>query len=306
MDVALLNFESGGLEKQSRGVWDFNRLARLLAPTVDQPPHILALMEAKEYGLWGQIGLFGAANTLSRLYRRPYEGRLGFIPRGLYGPALFYDTSRVRIDVWGDAHETVPDDQRNMARAHLVGSDQPLRIVLAHWDYDDGNSRLRQAKAISRYGLDSMPTLIAGDLNSTASRPELDTRDWNEAPIRVRQRTGWQPDGPDGAWRADTRAIDHLIGDWRPAESRRDAGSGFSAVCEIARNTGTSAYEAFRPTINNGEDAGGGIVVDWLLVNQAWQKVFPFKPGSYHVHVPALSDGEHWDSDHRLVTASFQ
>lgn len=305
LDVALLNFEGGGLIRPHRGIYNFRRLERLLSPIVDQPPMLLPMMEAKEYGLWGEHGLFGAANTLTDLFGIAYEGRLGVHERGLYGPALFYDPNRVRLDYWGGDDPTVPEDRRNTAIIHLRGSEQPLRIVLAHWDYASGDRRLEQAKLIGHHGHSEMPTLLAGDLNSTASRPELDRRDWDLCPHGLRSRAGWQPDGPAGPWRADTRAIDHLIGRWVPQDDERAEGSDFFAVCEIAHDLGLPGDKSFECTVNNGDGVGGGFLVDWLLINRAWWRKHPMAAGQYAVHVPADPGAEGWDSDHRLVTTSF-
>jgi hypothetical protein len=52
------------------------------------------------------------------------------------------------------------------------------------------------------------------------------------------------------------------------------------------------------PTVNTGVDAGGGLLIDWLLVNDAMRPYV--EPGSYRVHVPHEVAG----SDHRAVTAA--
>jgi hypothetical protein len=52
-------------------------------------------------------------------------------------------------------------------------------------------------------------------------------------------------------------------------------------------------------TVNTGVDAGGGLLIDWLLVND---KMWPYvDPSSYRVHLPDRAA----TSDHRLVTAAL-
>jgi len=56
------------------------------------------------------------------------------------------------------------------------------------------------------------------------------------------------------------------------------------------------------PTVNEDVDAGGGLLIDWILVNEAMHK--HVIPDSYQVHI---SDERYPPpSDHRLVTAAME
>ncbi|BCL14647.1 hypothetical protein [Micromonospora sagamiensis] len=141
-----------------------------------------------------------------------------------------------------------------------------------------------------------MPVIVGGDLNSTASGPHLPQRDWAAAGYRARAQKARQH--PDGTWTADTDAVDHLIGRWNPDTHRRDDGCGFHAVAELA--WAANPHTALLPTVNDGINAGGSLLIDWLLANTAMRT--HVDPGSYRVHVPAQRP---YPSDHRLVTATL-
>ena len=55
------------------------------------------------------------------------------------------------------------------------------------------------------------------------------------------------------------------------------------------------------PTVNGNVDAGGGLLIDWLLVNEAMKK--HVIQASYKVHTP--DERYQPPSDHRLVTAAI-
>jgi hypothetical protein len=67
---------------------------------------------------------------------------------------------------------------------------------------------------------------------------------------------------PDGRWGPDTRAIDYLIGEWDEATGQRTGGCGLHAVAEMAWRADPS--QPILPTVNDGVDPGGGLLIDWL------------------------------------------
>jgi hypothetical protein len=55
------------------------------------------------------------------------------------------------------------------------------------------------------------------------------------------------------------------------------------------------------PTVNEGADAGGGLLIDWLLVNDMMKPHVLAETYQVHVPDPILPP----PSDHRLVTVSL-
>lgn len=167
-----------------------------------------------------------------------------------------------------------------------------MRVIEAH-----------QTKAI----VSGPPTLLAGDLNNAASGPHVDMN-WDLASDRLRMTKAKML--ADGTYAADTLAMDLMLGDWdeirrsrtnQVRELSRQA-IGWHALAELAYHSGTSAEEAFKPTVNRSSEQGGGLLIDWLLVNNAWKE--GLVAGSYQVHEP--SDLKAHPSDHRLVTATLE
>jgi hypothetical protein len=136
-----------------------------------------------------------------------------------------------------------------------------------------------------------------GDLNATASGAHLPQRDWMTAPFASRSHKGML--GPDGKWGPDTRAVDHLIGTWDERARQRRDGCGLHAIAEMAWRQDPT--RPILPTVNEGVDAGGALLIDWLLVNHAMQP--HVLTGTYQVHIP--DPGHLAPSDHRLVTVTL-
>jgi hypothetical protein len=143
--------------------------------------------------------------------------------------------------------------------------------------------------------------------------------DWSRANSRLRKTKGLLL--PSGEWVDDTRAMDLMLGAWDETTERRAAVAysvgqtlagqtllqpaiGWHALAELASQSGTPKEQAFMPTVNRGPEHGGGMLIDWLLVNNEWQE--GLVPGSYQVHAPESSDHREHPSDHRLVTAKLQ
>jgi len=308
LHCALLNLEGGALVKEpdtedvclSRR-YEFGRLRRLFAPAAEQPPHVIVLNEAKEFGYYGRTALNFAAEVLSTTLGRRYVGLAGSLPVGQFGPAMFYDASTLTLDYWGDDHDTVPLDKRNLARLHVFGKHGTDFAVLGeHLPFWSWRERLSRVEYISGYGQSSMPLLLAGDLIETASGPHLPQRDWNAPGITNRHHKGKKT---DGVWGPRTTSLDLLIGQWNggPAGYREEPEAGFYPVEEAAGVTGPQAEAALLATVNDGVDVGGGLLIDWALANKAWRE--GVVAGSVRVAIPPTECSS--DSNHRLKTWSM-
>ncbi|WP_199512198.1 hypothetical protein [Nucisporomicrobium flavum] len=95
----------------------------------------------------------------------------------------------------------------------------------------------------------------------------------------------------------DTDAVDHLIGRWDDDTGTRVDGGGFHAIAELAWNADRTGKLA--PTVIDEPGEGGGLLIDWLLVNEAMRT--HVDASTYRVHIPAGPP----PSDHYLVSATF-
>jgi hypothetical protein len=305
LSLAAYNYENGGLRPPMG--YDFRPLQHAFSD-VDEPPALVLFCEAKRYRDNGNEGLHAAAEALTDELGVPYVGALGWLTRGPLPPAIFYNPDLLTLRRWwhpGDPGNY--DDQRNVAHFAVRGSGPgpdartEFLAFVQHWDYRSGAIRRQEAERIGRYGKQTLPVIGGGDLNATASGAHLPQRDWMAADYADRSQKGIpNPNhtGTDDEWVPDTAAVDHLIGRWDPTHQHRVEGCGFHAVAELAWHANPRL--PLLPTVNDGIDAGGGLLIDWLLVNDA---MLPHLiPDTYRVHVP---DGPPYPSDHRLVTAAI-
>ncbi|WP_285685457.1 endonuclease/exonuclease/phosphatase family protein [Actinoplanes sp. NBRC 103695] len=307
-----LNFQSGGARTSGKLDYDFTRLHRLAAPLVEpqlspaasMPVAIFALCEAKGWAADANHGLLAASDVLSATLGRPYAAKMLPFDRGPIGPALFYDPTLVAPVAWHGGGYPDFDDKAGVIRFRTVHTDQHLVVIVRHWNPRSPQIRLEEARLLGSYG-DGFPdpVFVMGDLNATATGSHWPRRDWTKAPYIARDAKAIRM--PDGAWVDATDAIHHLIGEWEWDEfgkqGRRTDGCGFWAMPEVAYATGTPAGEAFMATVNRDIDAGGGQIIDHCLVTRPQLYV----PGTYRVHVPTEQHDGRWDSDHRLVEATF-
>jgi len=306
VSIGLFNYENGG--RTASGGYEFTQLQQAFTPVEAEAPDIILINEAKGWKTDGHTALHMAVNVLSEKLRRPYVGEVGYGIRGdATTPALMYDPRTVRLDFWGD-ESAANEDKRNFAKMHTLGKNAAkFCISIQHWHPDDGSLRISEAhqtKAI----VSGPPTLLGGDLNNAASGPHVDMN-WSLASDRMRMTKAMLR--PDGTYTTDTSAMDLMLGDWDPVKKRRTKYAralsrqaiGWHALAELAYQSGTSTEEAFKPTVNRGSEQGGGLLIDWLLVNNAWKE--GLVPGSYHVHTPSGKPGN-YPSNHRLVTASLK
>ena len=302
VNLALLNFEAGGLRRPGQ---DRDLQLHIDAFHLTEPAPALLLNEAKYWREDGSRPLHQAAELLADRFDTPYVGLLGHDPDSPMPPAIIYDPTVLILRTWpeaGDPHLFA--DKRNVAFFAVrdsgdVGIDRvEFGAAVTHWTPHCGIRRRQQAALLDRYGTTRQPVIIGGDLNSTASGPHLPQRDWAVADYRTRAQKGRQL--PDGTWTADTDAVDHLIGSWNPHHQQRIDGCGFHALADLAWHTNPGV--PLLPTVNDDEDidVGGGLLIDWLLVNNA---MLPhIVTDSYRVHTPR---DEPPPSDHRLVTATL-
>jgi hypothetical protein len=300
--IALINYRDGG--RKPTGSYDFRPLQQIFADTAEVPA-LIGYCEAKNWRDHAGEAKYAAAEALSDQLRVPYVVELGWMPRGPMPPAIFYNPNLLVLRRWWQADDPGGyDDQRNTARFAVRGSSPTAdgrREFLAfvhHFPALSGDQRLEDARRVGRYGdTQPLPVIGGGDLNATASGGHLPQRDWLAAPFHARTHKGVP--GPDGTWGPDTRALDHLIGVWDDTKQERVGGCGLHAVAELAWHHHPG--RPILPTVNDGIDPGGGLLIDWLLVNDAMRPHLDVD--SYQVHIPSPSGP--LPSDHRLVTVAI-
>lgn len=305
ISFGLFNYENGG--RKSNGSHDFARLKEAFSGKGIEPPSIILINEAKGWQRDGNAMLHTAVNALSEQLKRPYAGEIGYGIRGdATTPALIYDPRVVRLDFWGN-DSALNKDKRNFGKMHTVGRKAARFCVsIQHWQPGDGSLRTAEAHQTKSI-VSGPPTLLGGDLNNSASGPHVDM-DWTKAPRNLRASKATLL--PDGSYAADTTAMDLMLGDWDYEKDRRTnrvqalarQAIGWNALAEIAYHNGTPAEEAFKPTVNRGPETGGGLLIDWLLVNDEWKE--GLVANTYKVHEPANRSSP--PSDHRLVTARME
>lgn len=297
---ALMNYENGGLTGVSdddlsleRGRWDLNGLRDSFL-SMPFAPDVICINEAKEWDMWGGRALRTVTRMLGSMFEQPYVGEVGWSPLGKFGPALLYNPNSVHLDYWGNVDPTVPWDKRNLARFRLHRRlEMKFQVLLDHWPFWSGEARTERAKFIGKLGESRHKVVWLGDFNSTASGPHWPQRAWSvlspaDAHHKGRLRA-------DGRFDADTAALDYLIGSW--TEQGRVNGVGFHAIPELAWLQGMAADKVLIPTVNDGIDAGGGLLIDFAVVNDSWRH--GLVPDTFHIHVPDGSTREDFPSDHR-------
>jgi endonuclease/exonuclease/phosphatase family metal-dependent hydrolase len=219
---------------------------------------------------------------------------VGQLFTGPLGTAVIYDPTVLCLDA---TEEPYFEDKRNLAQFRLRADlTYRLHVFVEHWSYADSEQRLARAKLLARYGTSPIPTVLAGDANSSSSGPHLPHIDWNAVPVNVRDHKGRQH--TDGTWSADTRALDRLIGAWDTTLGRRVSGAGFHHVAELDPH----APNPLPPTVNG----GSGLHIDHILANEALLATADVVPGSYRVHIPTSTNPTDWSSDHRRVSCTLR
>jgi hypothetical protein len=285
LTVSLFNYENGGFRDGAGH--DFTGLRA--AFTDDPDPDLIVVNEAKYWTDRGEYPLLTALAELATLTGRPYVGR---VCEGVLAPAVAYDPRVLRLRrgedrSFVDKHGRMEFDATTGWRRFVVRAE--------HWPFWSGDRRLDRAVMLARHGTDPTPTLVAGDLNSTASGPHLPAVDWQTVPVGVRDYTGLR--APDGTWGPDTRAVDRLIGAWDTKTAGRVDGAGFHSAAELDP-------QAPRPLPATTNDGGSGLHIDHILINDAWRAHGGgVVPGSYQVHIPR--PGLPAPSDHRRVTVTL-
>lgn len=300
VEVALFNFRGGG--RRPDRSYDFSALQDAFR-AVETPPALILLCEARGYRDQAGAAKYAAAEALSDQLGVPYVAEIGSVPRGPLPPAIFYNPDILVLRSWWQPDDPgVFDDQRNVARFAVRDSatiSEPRTEFLTfvhHFEPLSGDARMLEARRLARYGHHQrLPVIGGGDLNATASGEYLPQRDWTAVPVSQRPHKGILD--PDGNWAADTRAVDYLIGVWDHETRQRRDGCGFQAIADMHW---LATKEPVAPTVNPGVDAGGGLLIDWLLVNDLMAP--HVVAGSYRVHIPDPDRPP--PSDHRLVTAT--
>jgi hypothetical protein len=303
INCALFNYKEGG--RRHDGSYDFRLLQHAFAQ-IEEVPSLVLFCEAKNYRDHAGEAKYAAAEALSDELGVPIVAELGSMARAPMPPAIFYDPTKLVLRRWWQQDDPgAYDDQRNVAtfavredRREIAESRREFRAVVHHFEPLSGEARLEAARRLGRYGdKEPLPVIGGGDLNATASGPHLPQRVWPEAAFSACSHKGIQQS--DGSWQPDTRALDHLIGAWEEGTQQRRGGCGFRAVAEMAWQADPT--RPILPTVNDGVDKGGGLLIDWLLANDVMAPHVDVD--SYTVHVPER--GYPYPSDHRLVTVAF-
>jgi endonuclease/exonuclease/phosphatase family metal-dependent hydrolase len=215
--IACLNYEDGGLRN---GAYDFAPLAAAFATLAPNPPDVIAICEGKEWGHNGGEGMHEACAALDRVFAVPYVGEPSWHRRGTYGPAIIWNPTTMAMDRWtGADHESNPVHDRNIARMRLRHEpDKRLNVLLRHYSFDSATERIMEAERDTGYARDDIPTLLAGDLNGTASSPLVPQRDWTRVPPWKLPHKSHRD--AHGRPVSDTRALDMLIWPLRGADRR--------------------------------------------------------------------------------------
>lgn len=303
LDIALLNIQNGW----SRTGFDFHQRFPLVLADVEDPPALWLFNEAVGWDAKGGRGRYAAARTLTDLYGTPYVVETGWLGRSAHPPAIAYDPTRLTLRSWMDESTCTTPRSRNRAEfddaTQAFDPDGPPSLVVSlhHFDYAEGGTRLTQAQRVVHQVPQTVPYIGAGDLNGTASGPHLPDKDWEEL-VRTqphkRFHKSWQPGGPGTPWVADTRALDALIGAWDHDRGVRYEPRTLFALAEDDWVQRGDPDAVLLPTTNTGADAGGSLLIDYILRNRHVELV----EGTYRVHVPR--EGQQV-SDHRLVTATI-
>lgn len=284
LQLSAYNLEGGGLKAD--GSYNFDNL--LQAFTEAPSPHLINLCEAKFWQARGQKPFRTALRELSTLTGRPYVGELF---TGPLGTAVIYDPTVLHLDAGEE-----PDfpDKRNLARFCL--REHPSYRFWAfteHWSSHDGDQRLARARLLARYGRSEIPTLIAGDTNSSYSGPTQPTINWQRTPVETRDYKGRLI---NGVWGPDTRALDRLVGTYDHHSGQRINRGGFHDVTELDPD----APNPLPPT------GAIGLQDDHILINNAFRTTADIVQGSYHVHLPPGAGPTDWPNDHRRVSCTLR
>ncbi|MFG1602811.1 hypothetical protein [Actinoplanes sp. NPDC049265] len=317
--IATFNYQSGGHRRTGDG-FDMNPLKDAFA-VLDTPPAMILFCEAKFYRHDQYRGLRLAERALTEQFGAPYFGLLGTLERGPMPPAIFYNQNLLTCLHWpgDDPHDpSVFEDQRNVGRFRSNTTGNEFGAWVAHFDPWHGCQRLYAAKLLGQHGHSSLPFIGGGDLNCSASGPHFPQRDWTTAHPAFRRYKGahagfdTEQGGLHGPVRADTAALDFLIGGWNPHTRSRHGGAGYHAITELAWHT---TGQPIQPSVPDKPGEGGPDLVDYLLVNDAMRP--HVDPASYQVHKPAdplvhvhpdsyherQAAGRPYPSDHYLITA---
>jgi hypothetical protein len=255
-------------------------------------PSLLAINEAR-WRLPRSRPTREAVHELEQLFGARYEIEIGELDRSDNPPALVWDTG-----VWQLMEASVAaTDHHRWGRNTwtLVAREDPnkaVRVHVPHLDYASGTRRLMEAEILASQVGGHIPTVVAGDLNSTASGPHLPHRDYTDVPRHKRFQKGMRL--PSGEWVDDTRALDVLIVPWdtRSGARRHQDGCGLYAIAETDWEQRRRPDELLAPTTHTHQS----LLIDWILATEH----IGLLPGTYRVW-----PGDPARTDHKLVTATL-
>jgi len=285
LPLALVNLEDG-LDSGEK----LHLLSSIMEPCRGIRPAIIAVNEARWRMPRGRPEREAAA-LLSQLCDARYEISVGQIERSDHPPALLWDTQRLDLVEYSTASTDRSLWKRNTwTLAVLDSPNDAVRVIVPHWDYASGTRRLMEAETLASHVGGSLPVVVAGDLNSTASGPHLPHRDYTRVPVHKRRQKGRLT---AVGWVDDTRALDTLIGPWDTTTNTRhhQDGAGLYALAE--HDWQQRNRQGVLASTTHIEQS---LLIDWILATRDVGLV----PGTYRVW-----EGDPAWTDHKLITATI-
>lgn len=296
--LALINIQNGGI----RHPGGLDQVLTEVFATAEAAPSLIVVNEARDWDRDGpRLGLRAAAVLADRFGPR-YQLRVGHLHRAPVPPAILWDPDQLTLLRW-DTPETTPDnaDVWNRGVFQSAWWEDPLTVMAVHWHPWDREDRMRAARVASGLLGPAHRAILAGDFNCSPSGSDLwPVTDFERMPVHQRHHKGWQPQGPTGPWKAHAAPLDHLVGAWDSVARIRVGGSGWHTAIEVAWERRGRPDVPFLPTVNDGIDPGGGMVIDHVLLSSALAK--SVVPEETHVHLPRGPVV----TDHRLVTTALR
>ncbi|MEV6818471.1 hypothetical protein AB0M72_06920 [Nocardiopsis dassonvillei] len=297
--LAVVNIHNGG----TRHPLGLDHMLTELFATVQAPPTAIVVNEARDWDSDGTKLGWRAAAVLSERFGPRYQIRVGHMDRAPVPPAILWDPDQLALTRFDTPHTTPKGgDVWNRAIFDTAWWTDPLTVMPIHWTPWDRDKRMSAARDLSGLLGPQKRTIVAGDFNCSPSGDpdQWPFTDFEQMPEHLRHHKGWQPHGEDGPWEAHTAPLDHLIGRWNPATRTRVGGTRWHTALEVAWERRGRPAEPFPATVNDGVDAGGGMVIDHALLSAALAETVI--PEETAVHLPRGP----MVTDHRMVTTALR
>jgi endonuclease/exonuclease/phosphatase family metal-dependent hydrolase len=276
--VATVNCKRGGW-LEAHGRHDLDRVVAMV-DGLGAATDILVLAETTGYRLDGDRAAWALTNQLNERLPRGerYQWFLAETGTSRNSPGVWV-SSRFPVlaaQVPPVARHPLPPREPHHNTVVVEIGGRPVTIAGVHWSGSRGLPGFQQQAAL-HHGLADRATILAGDFNTTSSRPvERNPDNWfAHQPPRKWPQKGWRD--RDGTWHLITEVLDSMLetGWWDAGER---AGNG-------------------EPTVSSTADGGSLLRIDRILLSDAADAVL--LPDSYQV-------GPETDlSDHRGVVCDL-